>query len=244
MVAQIRIGTSGWNYKHWMGSFYPPGLPQKELLAFYARHFDTVEINNSFYRLPELETFQNWRETVPRGFTFAVKGSRFITHMKKLKDPKSSSQKLFDHAAGLEDKLGPILFQLPPRWHANYDRLSEFLDAIPREHRYAIEFRDPSWLSNEIFDLLRKHRVAFCIHDLRGEQSPRKITSDFTYIRMHGPGVDAYSGSYSQSSLQKWSDQLIAWQPDLKAIYVYFNNDVGGNAIKNAISLRKMVSRQ
>src|SRR5262245_26148986 len=207
MSAKIEIGTSGWNYKQWMGVFYPSGLPQKDLLSFYAKHFDTVEINNSFYRLPELNTFNNWRESVPQRFTFAVKGSRFITHMKKLKAPRTSSEKLFDRVAGLEEKLGPILFQLPPRWKVNPERLAEFLAAIADEHRYAIEFRDPCWIIEQIFELLNKHNVAFCIHDLRGEATPREITADFTYVRMHGPGAAAYSGSYSPATLESWSNQ-------------------------------------
>src|SRR5215212_1407222 len=155
---KIFIGTSGWHYKHWLaGVFYPAGTKGATMFDYYARHFNTVEINNSFYRLPTAKTFDAWRESSPRNFCFAVKGSRFITHMKKLKDPEISSEKFFLVAERLEQKLGPILFQLPPRWKLNVERLSEFLESAPKENKYAIEFRDESWLVPEVFRLLRRH---------------------------------------------------------------------------------------
>jgi uncharacterized protein YecE (DUF72 family) len=241
MGGAIHIGTSGWNYKHWLGPFYPKDLPQKKMLAYYADHFDTVEINNTFYQLPQFSTFTTWRETVPPHFTFAVKASRFITHMKKLKAPKTSTKKFFNRSERLEDKLGPILFQLPPGWQRNYDRLARFLERIPSEGRYAFEFRNPSWLQNEIYDLLRHHNIAFCIHDFGGKESPREITSDFAYVRMHGPGEVAYAGSYPPGALKKWARHIKSWRKDLKAIYVYFNNDFQGYAVKNALKLRELL---
>ena len=239
----VSIGTSGWNYKHWFGRFYPIGLPQKDLLSFYAEHFDTVEINNSFYQLPEIKTVDSWRDTVPADFVFAVKASRFITHMKKLKAPKTSSEKFFHRADRLQDKLGPILFQLPPRWRRNAERFAGFLEALPTNCRYAFEFRDPSWLHQEIYDLLRKHNAAFCIHDFREQHIPREITADFTYIRMHGPGAAAYSGSYPPKDLEAWANQIGAWRRNLKQVYVYFNNDIDGHAIKNALKLSRLCER-
>jgi uncharacterized protein YecE (DUF72 family) len=241
MSGAVHIGTSGWNYKHWVGPFYPKDLPQKKWLAYYADHFDTVEVNNTFYQLPEFSTFTTWRETVPQEFTFAVKASRFITHMKKLSAPKSSSEKFFNRTERLEDKLGPILFQLPPGWQCNCERLAEFLDAIPSEGQYAFEFRNQSWLQKDVYDLLRQHNIAFCIHDFRGQESPREITSDFAYVRMHGPGEIAYAGSYPLAALRKWGQQIKDWQKDLKAIYVYFNNDFEGHAVKNALKLRELI---
>ena len=241
MSGAVHIGTSGWNYKHWIGHFYPEELPQKKWLAYYAERFDTVEVNNTFYQLPQLSTFTNWREIVPENFKFAVKASRFITHMKKLKDPKTSSEKFFQGSERLENKLGPILFQLPPGWQVNADRLAVFLEAIPSGHRYVFEFRNESWLQKEVFDLLRQHNAAFCIHDFRGKDSPREITADFTYMRMHGPTEIAYAGSYPLGTLKKWAQQIRTWRKDLKAIYVYFNNDFQGYALKNALKLRELI---
>lgn len=242
MSAAVHIGTSGWNYKHWKGEFYPQDVPQKKWLAYYVQHFETVEVNNTFYQLPEFNTFETWRDTVPTGFTFALKASRFITHMKKLKDPKPSSEKFFNRSERLEDKLGPILFQLPPGWQLNVERLTEFLQTIPSEHRYVFEFRNETWLTNEVYGLLRQHNVAFCIQDFRGKQSPREITADFTYVRMHGPGAMAYMGSYSVAALKNWARQIESWRKGLKDVYVYFNNDIGGCAVKDAMKLREMMS--
>src|SRR5215204_2064727 len=176
MSGKIHIGTSGWHYKHWIGSFYPTDISAKQMFAFYAKYFDTVEINNTFYRLPAPETFDAWRDNAPRSFHYAVKASRFITHMKKLKDPDTSIAKFFLAAEHLQEKLGPILFQLPPRWAFDAPRLAEFLEALPKQHRYVLEFRDKSWLVPQAFALLRKHNVAFCIHDLGRMQTPLEIT--------------------------------------------------------------------
>jgi uncharacterized protein YecE (DUF72 family) len=239
--AKVYVGTSGWNYKHWIGRFYPEDLPQNEMLGFYARQFDSVEINNSFYQLPKLKTFNNWRQAVPKNFTFAVKASRFITHMKKLKAPKTSSRKLFTHVKRLDHKLGPILFQLPPHWQCDIARLAAFIEAMPAKHSYVFEFRDESWFNPEVYRLLAKHNVAFCIHDFRSKESPREITADFTYLRFHGPHKAAYSGSYPPRVLEKWAKKITEWQHQLSAIHVYFNNDAEGHAIRNALSLRELL---
>jgi uncharacterized protein YecE (DUF72 family) len=243
MRGKVYIGTSGWHYKHWLGSFYPEKLPAKEMFQFYARHFDTVEINNTFYHLPLPSTFDSWRDNSPRNFLFAVKGSRFITHMKKLKDPKASSEKFFAGAERLEPKLGPILFQLPPHWGLNLERLTEFLQVLPKEHRYVFEFRDESWLANETYEVLRKHNAAFCIHDLARMQTPFELTADFTYIRFHGPGAAKYRGSYSAIALQKWTNRINDWRRKAVDVYSYFNNDIGGHAITNAFTLKEMVTQ-
>jgi uncharacterized protein YecE (DUF72 family) len=239
---KIFIGTSGWHYKHWMGGvFYPAGTKGAEMFQYYARHFNTVEINNSFYRLPTAKTFDTWRESSPPNFQFAVKASRFITHMKKLKDPKSSSEKFFLVAERLEEKLGPILFQLPPRWKLNLDRLAEFLEILPAEHRYTFEFRDDSWHVPEVFKLLRKHKAALCIHDFEEMKVPHEITTDFAYIRFHGPTSAKYAGEYSTSELRRWADEIASWRNKLSAVYAYFNNDPGGAAVRNAMTLKKLV---
>lgn len=238
MSSSVHIGTSGWHYKHWLGLFYPAKLPAKEMLNFYVQHFDTVEINNSFYHLPSNTTFDAWRENTPPAFLFAVKGSRFITHMKKLKDPASSTAKFFAGAERLQEKLGPILFQLPPHWHANLERLEEFLKTIPKGHQYAFEFREPSWHVAEVYDLLRHHNAAFCIYDFAGKPTPIEITANFTYIRFHGAN---YSGSYTPKQLRDWAVRIRNWRKKLRDVYVYFNNDIGGHAIENAKELERLV---
>jgi uncharacterized protein YecE (DUF72 family) len=241
---KIYIGTSGWHYKHWLDDvFYPAGTRPAQMFDFYAQHFDTVEINNSFYHLPSAKTFDNWRESSPPKFLFAVKGSRFITHMKKLKDPRPSSEKFFDVADRLGRKLGPILFQLPPRWKVNVERLAEFLESLPQRHKYVIEIRDESWLVPEVYALLRRHKTAFCIHDFADMKVPEEITANFTYIRFHGPTSAKYFGSYSSEQLREWAKRIEDWSQRLSAIYVYFNNDRGGEAVRNALELKRLVGR-
>ena len=210
------------------------------MFRFYARHFDTVEINNSFYRLPTAKTFDNWRESSPRRFCFAVKASRFITHMKKLKDPERSSEKFLLVADRLEEKLGPILFQLPPRWKLNVERLREFLETLPHEHKYVFEFREASWFVPEVFELLRKYNVAHCIHDFADMKVPHELTARFTYIRFHGPTSAKYAGWYSTSELKDWAKRIKKWR--VSEVYVYFNNDPEGAAVKNALELKKLLA--
>ena len=237
---QIRIGTSGWHYKHWVGDFYAPRFPPARMLARYAQEFSTVEINNSFYRLPDHTTFRNWRSQVPAGFLFAVKASRFITHLKRLRDARDSLNLLLDRAAPLAESLGPILFQLPPQWSLNLERLEQFLEVLPSGYRFAIEFRDPSCSTERVYGLLRSHNVAFCIHDWREGSWPTQLTADFTYIRFHGSG-QRYGGSYPDDGLRDWAARIRDWSRTLRAIFVYFNNDIGGHAFRNARSLCQML---
>ncbi|HKE60161.1 MAG TPA: DUF72 domain-containing protein [Pyrinomonadaceae bacterium] len=245
MSAKTLIGTSGWHYKHWIGNFYPKEIRVSEMLSFYARYFDTVELNNTFYQLPVSTTVDSWRNNSPSSFCFAVKASRFITHMKKLRDPENSTRRFFSGVTEqLGPKIGPILFQLPPRWPVNLERLATFLSSLTPEYKYAFEFRDKSWLTTEVFDLLRKHNAALCIHDLGNEETPREITSDFTYLRFHGPQAAKYNGSYSFSQLETWAQQIESWSAKLAAIYVYFNNDVGGWAVSNALQLQQLVDQK
>ncbi len=241
MSAAIRIGTSGWYYKHWVGPFYPPKTPAARLLDYYSERFDTVEINNSFYRLPPETALTNWRDATPPDFCFAMKGSRFLTHMKKLKDAGQGLDRFFERADLLGPKLGPILFQLPPHWTLNLERLDTFLKALPSRHRYAFEFRDPTWLTNQVYDLLSRRRAALCIFDLAGFQSPIEVTTRFTYIRLHGPG-GKYQGSYSDASLEAWADRIRTWSTTLEAIYVYFDNDQSGYAAEDALRLGTRIS--
>ena len=243
MLGEVRIGTSGWHYKHWCGPFYDAKLPSSKMLAAYYKHFDTVEINNSFYRLPTEEAFTAWREATPRNFLFAVKGSRFITHMKKLKDPENALENLIPRAEKLNEKLGPILFQLPPKWLVNPERLEEFLSALPRKHRYAVEFREHSWHADRIYEICRRHNTAFCIFELNGRHSPLEITADWTYIRLHGPG-GPYQGSYSSEKLNEWGDWITEQRKKLKAVYVYFDNDQAAYAVQNALDLKALIHQK
>ncbi|HKP46031.1 MAG TPA: DUF72 domain-containing protein [Pyrinomonadaceae bacterium] len=242
MQGKAYIGTSGWHYKHWLGLFYPEKLPAGKMFAFYAQHFDTVEINNSFYNLPLPTTFDSWRDNSPPKFLYAVKGSRFITHMKKLKDPASSSEKFFANVARLEPKLGPILFQLPPNWSFNLERLDNFLAVMPAQYRYVLEFRDESWLVKDAYEVLRKYNAAFCIHDLARMKTPLELTANFTYLRFHGPGAAKYRGSYSAAALAHWAERINSWRANGIDVYAYFNNDIGGHAITNALELKQLTS--
>jgi uncharacterized protein YecE (DUF72 family) len=240
-TCKIRVGTSGWHYKHWLGKFYPERLPPANMLAWYSREFGTVEINNSFYRLPTEEAFAVWRQTVPPGFLFSLKGSRFLTHMKRLRDPEQSIDLFFSRARHLKQSLGPVLFQLPPNWKADASRLEYFLNALPAGYRYVIEFRDASWNNQHIFDLLRSHKAALCLHDWGATEWPTEMTADFTYIRFHGFGA-AYGGDYPEDTLRTWADRITNWERPLSAIFVYFNNDAHGFAISNARQLMKMLN--
>ena len=242
MSSEIRIGTSGYHYKHWRGPFYPTKISPDEMLKFYSQRFDTVELNNSFYRLPTEAAFDNWRRSTPVDFVFAVKVSRLLTHQKKLKDPENALQNFLPRAARLSTKLGPILFQLPPKWQVNPGRLEGLLEALPRNLRYVFEFRDPRWVRPEIDRLLAKFGVAFCIYELAGYHSPLTITADFAYVRLHGPGLGKYQESYSTDRLRRWSKHVEEWAKNLAAIYIYFDNDQAGYAARNALTFKKMLN--
>lgn len=232
----ICIGTSGWSYPHWRGAFYPEDMPEAQMFDYYTGRFNTVEINNSFYQLPSVGTLAAWRKAAPDGFLFSMKASRYITHMKKLKDPKSSVKKFFATVDKLGSRLGPILFQLPPKWKPNMDRLGEFLEALPARHRYAFEFRDSRWFDDEVFDILVQHNAAFCIYHLAGFETPHHVTADFAYVRLHGPD-DAYEGSYCNKTLKQWADSINSWASDGLDVYCYFDNDEAGHAPLNAQTL-------
>jgi len=236
----IHIGTSGWHYEHWKGPFYPPDTPSADFLPFYAAHFMSVEINNSFYHLPKKETFAHWYDSVPQGFLFSVKASRYITHMKKLNDPHKPLANFLEPVQALDHKLGPLLFQLPPHWKANPDRLEAFLEVLPANTRAAFEFRDPSWFDERVYLVLEEHNAAFCIYELDRRFSPKQVTADFIYIRLHGPG-GAYQGSYTTQELSGWKGALSTWSGQGKEIFCYFDNDQAGYAVQNALELKNML---
>ena len=236
---RIHVGTSGWCYPHWQGPFYPADLPEPEWLPFYARHLPSVEVNSSFYRLPTAENFAAWRDQTPANFLFAVKASRYITHMKKLKDPAQGLAPLLAAMQGLGDKMGPLLLQLPPRWHVNAERLRAFLQAMPKGVQTAFELRDPTWHSQEILDLLAAFNAAFCVYEIGGFASPRRVTADFVYLRLHGPDAP-YCGRYGTAALRDWA----AWirRQKVAAAYIYFDNDQAGYAVQDALALQGMLT--
>lgn len=201
MNKDIHIGTSGWHYKHWEGVFYPEDINSKDYFEFYSIQFRTVEINNTFYQLPEKHEFRKWRKEAPKNFLFAVKANRYITHFKKLKDPKEPLNNFISHAKLLKSSLGPILFQLPPHWHKDPERLENFLNILPKDYKYAFEFRDKSWFDKDIKELLKKYSVGFCIYLMAGYSSPEWITSNLIYIRFHG-STGSYSGGYHGNTLR------------------------------------------
>lgn len=236
-----QIGTSGWTYPHWQTTFFPKDLPVEDRLRFYSEVFTTVEVNTSFYGLPTKTTVRGWLKAVPSTFRFAVKGSRYTTHMKKLLEPKKSTSKFFRAIAPLKGRTTAILFQLPPFFKMNSERLESFLKAMPREYRYAFEFRNPTWFHPDIYSILRAANAAFCLFDIKGMQPPEELTADFVYVRLHGPQSQAYRGSYSARSLKDWRKKISLWQQQGRDVFVYFDNDEKGYAPHDALALRKLL---
>jgi uncharacterized protein YecE (DUF72 family) len=235
----IHIGCSGWQYRHWRGTFYPADMPAATWFAYYAARFDSVEANNTFYRLPAAETVSAWKAQAPDGFVYALKASRFLTHMKKLVDPDDPVHLFMSRAALLGRRLGPILYQLPPRFDLNLPRLERFLEALPTRSRFVIELRDPRWYDDRVYQLLTRHRIALCIHDMAGSSSGRLEVGPFVYLRLHGP--TRYSGSYSDNALASWAHWCVERVAEGKGVYVYFNNDIGGDAPHDAQRLRQFI---
>ena len=242
--AQLRVGTSGWIYRHWRGVFYPPKLRIKDWFAHYAQSFDTVEINNSFYRLPSEKAFAAWARQAPPNFLYAVKASRFLTHMKKLKDPEGPLELILGRARLLGAHLGPVLYQLPPYWHCDVARLRSFLALLPTDLIHVFEFRDPTWYTDAVRDALTEHSVCFCIHDLRGAPCPEWITGPAVYVRFHGPTERAYAGAYPPAHLRRWAKRIGGYLEAGRNVFAYFNNDDAGHAVNDAIALRSLVHGQ
>ncbi|RMG31873.1 MAG: DUF72 domain-containing protein [Gammaproteobacteria bacterium] len=238
--ARIRIGTSGWQYPHWRGVVYPRELPTSAWFDFYARHFDTVEVNNTFYRLPSEAAFRHWHDQAPRGFLYALKLSRTITHLKKLKDARESLDRFLAHARLLGRHRGPLLVQLPPRWKPNPGRLDAFLGLLPGGWRVAVEVRDARWLCEAVYAVLRAHDAALVIHDLV-EDHPWVETASWGYLRFHGGPAGDYAGEYSEAELAAVAERIRDALGRGHAMYAYFNNDVGGHAFRNALTLKGML---
>ncbi len=237
MATNYIIGTSGWHYEHWRDTFYPPKLAKSSWLEFYARHFHTVELNASFYRLPSEEAFKTWYRLTPPDFTFAVKVSRFITHIKRLRNAEEPLHNFLERAQILGEKLGPLLYQLPPGLHRDDEVLESFLEQLPPGMRHAFEFRHGSWLNDGVFQILRQHNVGLCVFDMPKLTCPLVATADFAYIRFHGSDA-LYSSNYSDEELADWAKKITQMADTLKTVYIYFNNDIEGFALNNARTLR------
>ena len=250
MTGVAYIGCSGWHYQSWKGLIYPAELPAAQWLHAYTRWFQSVELNNSFYRLPSEETFAGWRRQVPRGFVFAVKASRFLTHIKRLREPDEPLDRLFRHAAPLGPTLGPVLYQIPPRWFPDPDRLETFLAALPqrltpasrRPLRHVLEVREPRGYEPWVIDLLRRYGVALCVHDMPGSESPLLTVGPIVYLRFHGYGRK-YGGSYPDEVLDEWATWIRGALATGRDAYVYFNNDINGYAVYDAERLRLRVEQ-
>lgn len=240
-MTDVRIGCSGWSYKDWRGPFYPPEVKVKDHLAYYASQFGTAEINASFYRLPTEKAVAAWRDSVPDGFVFAWKASRFLTHNKKLNDPKDSLELIVGRMAPLGDRFGPILFQLPPSLHLDYQRLATFLGLLPKGRRCTVEFRHPGWYRADIFRLLGDHDVALTISDHHDAPSPWEATASFVYIRAHGPG-GRYYGRYDDGALKQMAGRLKDWRKAGKDVFCYFDNDIRSAAPQDAKRLIDLVA--
>jgi uncharacterized protein YecE (DUF72 family) len=239
---EIRIGCSGWIYRHWRELFYPPRLPQRLWFEHYAATFATVELNTSFYHLPKPESFAKWRDQAPPGFRYAVKAPRFITHMKKLKDCAEPVEEFLRRARNLGEAIGPILYQLPPRWACNTARLEEFVGLLPRDLVHVFEFREKSWMTQEVLALLDARGISFCAHDMPGLETERWAAGPVAYVRFHG-GVGKYWGRYSDERLQGWTDWIAAQAHEGRNVWCYFNNDIHGHAIDDALTLRAMTAQ-
>jgi uncharacterized protein YecE (DUF72 family) len=240
-MARIRIGTSGYQYRHWRGVLYPDGLAQRLWLPWYATVFDTVELNATFYRLPAADAVDRWREVAPPRFTFAVKGSRYVTHMKRLLDAGPGLRRFFAPVGHLGPKLGPVLWQLPPNMKPDLARLHRFLARLP-PGRHAVEFRDPAWYSGETCDVLDAHGAAFCEQD-NVKRPPPRLTGGFRYVRFHGT-AGRYAGRYGPDALRGPAQSYLASAARGVPVFVYFNNDLGGHAVHDALDLLALVGEE
>jgi uncharacterized protein YecE (DUF72 family) len=238
--ARLYIGTSGWSYKHWVGPFYPPKLPANQHLPFYLEHFNTVELNASFYRLPFENLITRWRTLAPEGFLYAVKGSKFITHTKRLRNIAEPLKMFYDRMAGLKEHFGPVLFQLPPTLQRDDGLLAEFLAQLDRRRRHTVEFRHESWNNPAVFDILCKFDVAYCILSSPRLSTVVEVTAPFAYVRFHG-ATQYYRYNYSEQELQDWGKQLRPVMGRVNELFVYFNNDEKAYAAHNAKRLREIL---
>jgi len=241
-MAKVYIGCSGYLYPHWRGGvFYPKGLAQKEEFSYYASIFNTVELNSTFYRLPKENVWDSWQKRAPQGFIYSVKMNRFLTHIKKLNEPKEAWEQFYNGARKLQDHLGPILFQLPPSLHKNQEKLAGLSKVLPKNLRFAFEFRDVSWFDEKIYEILRENNWALTIISHPDLPFIPALTADFTYLRFHGKEA-LYSSEYSESKLKEFAKMITDWLKTGVDVYAYFNNDLSGFAPKNALTLSNFLS--
>jgi uncharacterized protein YecE (DUF72 family) len=239
MARQILIGTSGWNYGDWRGTIYPRDLPQEKWFEHYSQLFDTVEINNTFYQQPTNRTLDTWEHEAPRKFLYAVKANRYITHMRKLKNPRQPLGRFLRNARRLKNHLGPLLYQLPPNWKKDLARLREFAKLLLSEETHVIEFRNRDWLAEDTYELLSEFNLCLCVHDIL-PRHPRRVTGPAVYVRFHGPGTEKYAHKYSPSRLEPWAEWITEVARE-RTVYAYFNNDHHGYAVRDAETLRGML---
>ncbi|MCP4043253.1 MAG: DUF72 domain-containing protein [Gammaproteobacteria bacterium] len=245
MAGNIFIGTSGWHHPHWKGPFYPNQADTASWLSFYSKHLHVVEVNHSFHQLPESSTIDHWREQTADDFRFAVQAPRAITHLNRLRNCDSTMGLFLGRMERFGRRLGPIFFQLPPDWHCNTKRLSAFLDLLPDGYRYAFEFRDRSWHTEETYRILKERNIAFCIYDLGGVTSPLFASADFVYARLHGPLATAHSGNYSSGALNTWAGRVKRWsRREKRDVFLFFNNDEAAYAPRNARLFRTLVENR
>lgn len=242
----IHVGTSGWHYLPWSGTFYPQDLKPKDFLSYYVTRFDTTEINNSFYRLPTEKAVESWHDHTPEGFLFAWKISRLITHLKRLKDVEENVAYVFERMGGLKDKLGPVLVQLPPTFVAGperRERLARLLSLIPAGRQATVEFRHPGWYDETTFALLRDHNASLCISDHAAAPAPWEVTADFVYVRAHGAD-GRYAGSYGPGILKGWARTIARWRSEGRSVHVYFDNDIKSAAPGDARTLLRILEER
>ncbi|MEE6177407.1 DUF72 domain-containing protein [Mycobacterium sp. 050134] len=238
----VRIGTSGWSYNHWVDVLYPKGLPSARRLARYVEVFDTVELNASFYRWPKDSTFAGWRDQLPAGFTMSVKAHRGLTHYRRLASPEPWIERFERCWQLLGDRHGILLVQLHPEQQRDDGRLDAFLRSMPASIRVAMELRHPSWNVPEVYELLERRRAAYVVMSGAGLPCIPRTTTDLVYVRMHGPDPNAmYEGSYLDEDLRRWAGLIAEWDGDGRDVWMYFNNDLGGHAVRNALRLRELL---
>jgi uncharacterized protein YecE (DUF72 family) len=239
-MSKVYIGTSGWSYKSWRGPFFPKEVKIKDHLRYYASQFSTTELNGVFYRTPTVEAVRGWREQTPADFVFAWKASKFITHWKRLTNSENSIELMVSRLKILSPKSGPVLFQLPPRFKANRERLASFLKLLPKCWPYAFEFRDPSWYEDDILDLLRDNDISLCLSDHHDAPSPWEVTARHVYVRGHGPG-GTYKDHYPDKTLRAWARDIAKWKRQRRTVFVYFDNDQKSAAPKDAQRLLELI---
>lgn len=246
MINKTFVGTSGYNYAHWRNVFYPQNLPQSKWLEFYTQHFNCVELNVTFYRLPHRKTFQSWYKRTPEEFKFVIKGSRFITHIKRLQNCKQPLKIFFDNAKELKDKLFCVLWQLPPSLKFEYKRLTNFVKLLRKDYSvyaHSFEFRHQTWFNELTYQILKDNGLNLCIADSPQFPNCQRITNKFLYLRFHG-GAVLYGSEYSLNELDKWVDKIKKWSKDVKFLLAFFNNDAQGFAVKNALQFKNILNEK